>query len=140
MLIDSIASVYVYAILDLWSRKIVGWEVHEREAGEWAAELIEKAAWREHLRQRPLILHADFGRQRAYGSVVSHCQVSAELSNQGLRGHRSSPGMGPQAGDLVQRRASAQRDRFRAAGPAARARSFRPACSSQARVRGRTGA
>lgn len=39
---------YLYAILDLRSRKIVAWEVHDREAGEWAAELVEKAAWREH--------------------------------------------------------------------------------------------
>ena len=52
---------YLYAILDLWSRKIVAWEVHDCESGEWAAELIEKAAWREHLRRRPLILHADNG-------------------------------------------------------------------------------
>jgi transposase InsO family protein len=41
---------YLYAILDLWSRKIVAWEVHDRESGEWAAELVEKAVWREHLR------------------------------------------------------------------------------------------
>src|SRR5438034_3936721 len=44
---------YWYAILDLWSRKIVAWEVHAQESGERAAELVERAAWRQPLRRRP---------------------------------------------------------------------------------------
>src|SRR5690606_12896022 len=34
---------YLYAVLDLYSRKIVAWEVHEREGGEEAAGLVERA-------------------------------------------------------------------------------------------------
>lgn len=51
---------YLYAILDLWSRNIAGLG-SARAVGERAAEFVEKAAWRERLRRRPLILHADNG-------------------------------------------------------------------------------
>ena len=33
---------YLYLILDIYSRKIVGWEVHERESAEHAAELVRR--------------------------------------------------------------------------------------------------
>lgn len=52
---------YLYLIVDIFSRKIVGWEVHEREAAELAAILIEKAVWAEACIARPVVLHADNG-------------------------------------------------------------------------------
>jgi len=52
---------YLYLIVDIFSRKIVGWEVHEREAAELAATLIQKAVWAEDCISRPLVLHADNG-------------------------------------------------------------------------------
>src|SRR5699024_10515970 len=54
---------YLYLIMDVFSRKIVGDEVYARETGELACELIEKACWREHLsdRDKPLVLHSDNG-------------------------------------------------------------------------------
>ena len=33
----------LYLVLDIYSRKIVGWEVHERESAAHAAELVRKA-------------------------------------------------------------------------------------------------
>ena len=78
---------YLYAILDLWSRKIVAWEVHDREAGEWAAELVEKAAWREHLRHQPLILHAD------NGAAPTAYTLKAKLEALGIRPSHSRPGV-----------------------------------------------
>jgi hypothetical protein len=54
--------------------------VHDRESGEWAAELVEKAVWREHLRARPLVLHADNGAApTAYESVRIFVFVSFTL-------------------------------------------------------------
>jgi len=50
---------YLYLIVDIGRRKIVGWEVHEREAAELAATLIQKAVWAEDCISRPLVLHAD---------------------------------------------------------------------------------
>lgn len=34
----------LYLIVDIFSRKIVAWEVHERESAELAATLIRQAA------------------------------------------------------------------------------------------------
>jgi len=36
---------YLYLILDIFSRKIVGWEVHARESAEHAADLVSRAVW-----------------------------------------------------------------------------------------------
>ena len=52
---------YLYLIVDIFSRKIVGWEVHERESADHAAVLIRKAVLAEGCTARPLVLHADNG-------------------------------------------------------------------------------
>ena len=52
---------YLYLIMDIYSRKIVGWEVHERESAELAAGLLERAVWAERCVARPVVLHADNG-------------------------------------------------------------------------------
>ena len=52
---------YLYLIVDIFSRKIVGWEVHNREASDLAAKLIRQALLAEGCITRPLVLHADNG-------------------------------------------------------------------------------
>ena len=52
---------YLYMILDVWSRMIVGWAVHEREDNELAARLIRQAAERHNIDAEQLILHSDNG-------------------------------------------------------------------------------
>lgn len=52
---------YLYLVMDVYSRKIVGWEVHEREGGEEAARLIERTVLAESCGTAPLVLHADNG-------------------------------------------------------------------------------
>jgi putative transposase len=52
---------YLYLIVDIFSRKIVGWEVHDRESAELAATLIRQAVLAEGCTLRPLVLHADNG-------------------------------------------------------------------------------
>lgn len=52
---------YLYLIEDIYSRKIVGSEVHEREAGELGAQLIQRAVLAEQCFGGPLVLHADNG-------------------------------------------------------------------------------
>ncbi|PIL19078.1 hypothetical protein P775_16490, partial [Puniceibacterium antarcticum] len=52
---------YLYLIVDIFSRKIVGWEVHERESEEMASNLIRQAVLVEGCITRPLVLHADNG-------------------------------------------------------------------------------
>jgi putative transposase len=55
---------YLYLMMDVWSRKIVAWDVQDREDATLAADLISRARLRERIskrRQKRLILHADNG-------------------------------------------------------------------------------
>lgn len=52
---------YWYMILDIYSRKIVGREVHETESADLASSLIRRASLAEGLAGRPLVLHSDNG-------------------------------------------------------------------------------
>ncbi len=52
---------YLYLILDIFSRKITGWEIHECESGDYAAALVHKAVLKELCMNQPLVLHADNG-------------------------------------------------------------------------------
>lgn len=54
---------YLYLILDLYSRKIIGWEVHETDGSDHAARLVQRTALAEGIAakaQKP-ILHGDNG-------------------------------------------------------------------------------
>src|SRR5690606_33448125 len=51
----------LYMVMDVYSRMIVGWEIHEDERAEHAAMLITKACLRHRVRQDALVLHADNG-------------------------------------------------------------------------------
>src|SRR5699024_9167279 len=50
-----------YMVMDIYSRYIVGWEVHLRESAQHASELIEKASIRQGIHSEQLVLHADNG-------------------------------------------------------------------------------
>lgn len=52
---------YLYLIEDIFSRKIVGWEVYEKECGELAASLLQRSVMREQCFKKPLVLHSDNG-------------------------------------------------------------------------------
>ena len=52
---------YLYLILDIWSRMIVGWAVHEREDSQLAAALIRETTRREGVDRDQLVLHSDNG-------------------------------------------------------------------------------
>lgn len=54
---------YLYLFLDLFSRKIVGWEVWDEESAEHASELVKRIYRMEKSigRTEPLVLHSDNG-------------------------------------------------------------------------------
>lgn len=52
---------YLYLLLDIWSRKIVGWEVHLEESMEHSAALVERTCKAERIRRDTLVLHSDNG-------------------------------------------------------------------------------
>ena len=52
---------YLYLVVDVWSRKIVGWAVHEQESEQLAAELIREVVLREGVDGKQLVMHSDNG-------------------------------------------------------------------------------
>ena len=46
---------------DIYSRKPVGWGVHERENAEYAGEPIRKGCLAEEIHREGLVLHSDNG-------------------------------------------------------------------------------
>lgn len=51
----------LYLILDIYSRMIVGWEIHREETAAFASELIRKACLKQGIQQNQLVLHSDNG-------------------------------------------------------------------------------
>src|SRR3954466_4268149 len=74
-----------YLILHIYSRKIVGWEVHERETAELATELVRKTVWAEGCHTRPLVLHAE------NGSLMKGATMKATLERLGVIASYSRP-------------------------------------------------
>jgi transposase InsO family protein len=52
---------YLYLIMDVYSCKIVGWEVYAEESAEHAASIARKAYLREGVAGKSLVLHSDNG-------------------------------------------------------------------------------
>ena len=76
---------YLYLIEDIYSRKIVGWEVHDRESGELASELMERTVIAEHCFRAPLVLHAD------NGSPMKCYTLQSKLADLGITPSHSRP-------------------------------------------------
>ena len=52
---------YLYLILDIYSRKAVGWQVYDRESSELASDVLESACWEEKVSRGQVHLHSDNG-------------------------------------------------------------------------------
>jgi len=76
---------YLYMIEDIYSRKIVGWEVHERESGDYAAKLLERSVWAEKCMRNRLVLHSD------NGSPMKCLTMQSKMVELGVSGSRSRP-------------------------------------------------
>lgn len=65
---------YLYMIIDIYSRKLVGWEVHDQELAEHAAQLIEKAC--KSQKAKPgLVLHSDNGGPMKGGTMLAKLEA-----------------------------------------------------------------
>ena len=52
---------YLYLILNIFSRKIIAWEIHDAESAENAAKLVRMAHLKKGVQVKPLVLHSDNG-------------------------------------------------------------------------------
>ena len=81
---------YLYLVVDVWSRKVVAWDVAEVESAEIAADLVQRACLKERYRrpsgfgshqcQQPrLILHADNGNAMRGATLESRLEEMGVL-------------------------------------------------------------
>lgn len=52
---------YLYLFMDVYSRKIVGYQVYDRESSHYASDVLEDICIREDIEQNQVILHSDNG-------------------------------------------------------------------------------
>lgn len=71
----------LYTIIDIYSRKIVGWEVWHEENGELASQLVERALLLEKVLGKPLILHSDNGAPMKSHTLKSKLEFLGVLSS-----------------------------------------------------------
>lgn len=76
---------YLYLILDVWSRKIMGAEVYREESMERAAELFEATCRRHDLDPEGIVLHSD------NGGPMKGSTMLATLQNLGVVASFSRP-------------------------------------------------
>jgi putative transposase len=78
---------YLYLIIDIFSRKIVGWEVYDCESSENASELVLRSVISESPGGRPFVLHSD------NGSPMKGSSLLTTLRNLGVEASYSRPGV-----------------------------------------------
>lgn len=76
---------YLYLVEDIYSRKIVGWEVHESETGDYAAALMQRTVIAEQCFRKPLVLHSD------NGSPMKSHTLQSKLTDLGITPSHSRP-------------------------------------------------
>ena len=78
---------YLYLILDIYSRKIVGWEVHAEDSAQHAAQVVNRAALNEgvHAMASKPVLHGD------NGATLKATTVLAMLNWLGVKPSYSRP-------------------------------------------------
>ncbi len=76
---------YLYIIVDVFSRKIVGWEVFDRKSSSNAASFVYKAVLAEGCILKPLVLHSD------NGSPQKGFTLNAKLESLGIMTSFSRP-------------------------------------------------
>jgi transposase InsO family protein len=76
---------YLYLFLDLYSRKVVGWQIYEDESSELAAEVMRDICRREEIMPGQVVLHSD------NGSPMKGATMLATLQSLGVMPSFSRP-------------------------------------------------
>lgn len=76
---------YLYVILDVFSRYVVGWMVAHRESATLAERLIEQTLHKQHIQPGQLTIHAD------RGAAMTSKAVALLLSDLGITKSHSRP-------------------------------------------------
>jgi transposase InsO family protein len=66
---------YLYLFLDIFSRKIVGWQVYEAESSELASEVMRDICVRENIAPNQVVLHSDNGSPMKGATMLATLQT-----------------------------------------------------------------
>lgn len=72
---------YLYLFMDIFSRKIVGWQVYEEESSALASELVRDVCLREKILPNQLILHSDNGSPMKGSTMLATLQQLGVMSS-----------------------------------------------------------
>jgi transposase InsO family protein len=64
----------LYLVMDVWSRRIVGWEIHDDEIAERAATLIQRICADSSIDPNGLVLHSDNGKPMRGKTMIATLQ------------------------------------------------------------------
>jgi transposase InsO family protein len=76
---------YLYLFLDIWSRRIVGAQVHETQEADLAADLLGKVCTDHQLETEKLVVHSD------NGAPMKGCTMLAMMQSLGITASFSRP-------------------------------------------------
>lgn len=76
---------YLYLVVDVYSRKIVAWQIHTAESAENAAALLTEGCQVENVRREQLVVHAD------NGAPMKGATLMATLQRLGVMASYSRP-------------------------------------------------
>ena len=78
--------VYLAAVVDAWSRRVVGWSIADHMRAELVADALQMATWRRRPPEGQTIAHSD------HGSVYTSWLFGNRLRTAGLLGSMGSIG------------------------------------------------
>lgn len=78
---------FLYMIMDIYSRKITGWNVHDSESMEYSSALINETCLKEKISKKQLTLHSD------NGGPMKGATMLATLVDLGVMPSLSRPGI-----------------------------------------------
>lgn len=53
---------YLYMVVDIYSRKIIGWSIHDVQSSDYSSKLIKQCCLDENVHKEQLVLHSDNGK------------------------------------------------------------------------------
>ena len=65
---------HLYLVMDVWSRRIVGWRIAEADSAKIAAELMTQICRDENIDPRGLVLHSDNGKPMRASTMIATLQ------------------------------------------------------------------
>ena len=67
--------VYLYSLMDFFSRKIVGWQIYDVESNELAGEVVRDICERENIAPEQVVLHSDNGSPMKGATMLATLQA-----------------------------------------------------------------